>query len=175
MKTSSPTPAAQLRTAAVIVASSSAAAGRNRDSTGPVITRWLRDRGFAVPGPVVVPDGAEVGTALRAEVQAGTQVVLTTGGTGVSPTDLTPEQTEPFLQVQLPGISEAIRRRGETQTPLSVLTRGVAGFAGRTLIVNLPGSRGGVADGLVVLDPLLEHLLAQREGAGGHGPRDARH
>ncbi|MCW4466912.1 molybdopterin-binding protein [Glutamicibacter sp. MNS18] len=163
-------PTTALRRAGVLVASTSAAAGTNPDRTGPVISQWLQQRGFAV-NLRLTADGPEVGAGLRELLAGEPRLILTTGGTGVSPTDLTPEQTAPLLQVQLPGIIEAIRRRGEAMTPLSVLTRGVAGFAGSCLIVNLPGSTGGVRDGLAVLDPLLEHLLEQRITGGGHGPR----
>lgn len=163
-----PTPA---RTAAVIVASTGAALGRSADRTGPVIRAWLQDRGFDAAEPVVVADGGEVGEALRRALAAGCAVVLTTGGTGVSPDDATPEQTEPLLDVRLPGIMEALRRAGEAATPRSLITRGLAGFAGRAFVMNLPGSPGGVADGLRVLDPLLEHLLAQRSGQRDH-PRE---
>lgn len=165
------TASTSLGRAAVIVASTSAAAGQNPDLTGPEIVAWLRSRGFAVPDPHLVADGSPVGEALRDELTAGARVIITTGGTGVTPTDLTPEQTRPFIDSDLPGIIEAIRRRGEAATPFAVLTRGVAGFAGSCFVVNLPGSRGGVRDGLDVLGPLLGHLLAQRAGAGGHGPR----
>ncbi|MBP1326149.1 molybdenum cofactor synthesis domain-containing protein [Leucobacter exalbidus] len=160
--------------AAVIVASTSAAAGTNPDLTGPEIAVWLRDRGYDVSGPIVVADGDPVGHALRTELAAGARVIITTGGTGVSPSDLTPEQTAPLIEAKLPGIIEAIRRRGEAHTPFAILTRGVAGFAGHCFIVNLPGSRGGVRDGLSVLDPVLAHLLSQRSGAhatNAHGPR----
>ncbi|GAB3620039.1 MogA/MoaB family molybdenum cofactor biosynthesis protein [Glutamicibacter endophyticus] len=155
----------------MIVASTSAAAGTNPDTTGPLLAQWLNERGFALEAPLVVPDGEPVGRALRTAIAQEHAVVITTGGTGVSPSDETPEQTAGLLEVELPGIIEAIRRRGEGHTPLAVLTRGMAGFAGRTLIVNLPGSRGGVRDGMAVLDPLLDHLLDQRSGAGSHGPR----
>lgn len=158
-------------TAAVVVASTSAAAGLAEDRTGPVIRAWLEDRGFAVAEPLVVADGPPVGEALHRELDAGRRVILTTGGTGVGPGDSTPEQTAPLLDVQLPGIAEEIRRLGRATTATALLTRGVAGFAGGALVVNLPGSPGGVADGLAVLDPLLDHLLAQRADGSGHARR----
>lgn len=170
------------RTAAVIVASTSAAAGTAEDATGPVIRAWLMDRGFTVDAPIVVADGAPVGEALRGELALGRSVVLTTGGTGVSPDDQTPEQTAPLLDVELPGLIEAVREAGRRVTPHASLTRGVAGFAGSTFVMNFPGSRGGVRDGLAVLGDVLEHVLAQRTGAGsgadsagaaGHGPRSS--
>ena len=163
------------RSAHVIVASTSAAAGSAPDTTGPAIANWLHARGFTSVGPVVVADGEEVERAVRTALEAGPAVIVTTGGTGVSPSDRTPEAVAPLLDLQLPGIIEELRRRGAEHLPAALLTRGVAGFIGPTFIVTLPGSTGGVRDGLAVLDPILDHLLAQRSGAErsreGHAPR----
>ena len=161
------------RNAAVIVASTSAAAGRATDTTGPVIRAWLIERGFSCGAPEVVADGAPVGDALRTALSRGHDVILTTGGTGVSPSDRTPEETDPYLEVRLPGLVEELRRRGTEHVPTAVLTRGVAGFTGTTFVMNLPGSLGGVRDGLAVLDTVLDHLLGQRTGlaSGGHSGR----
>ena len=162
------------RTARVIVASTSAAAGEAADRTGPVIAAWLLERGFETPAPLVVADGAPVGEAVRQALAEGAEAVLTTGGTGISPSDATPEAVDPLLDVRLPGLIEELRRRGVAAgLPSAVLTRGVAGFAGRAFVMTLPGSPGGVRDGLAVLDPLLEHLLGQRAGSPrtGHGAR----
>ncbi|OXM65084.1 molybdenum cofactor biosynthesis protein MoaE [Amycolatopsis vastitatis] len=159
------------RTARVIVASNRAAKGVYEDKTGPVIVAWLADRGYDVPAPVVVEDGDPVGAALRAALADGVAVVLTTGGTGISPTDRTPDVTRALLDHELPGVADAIRAAGLPKVPTAVLSRGVAGVAGRTLVVNLPGSSGGVKDGLGVLDGVLDHAVDQL--AGGDHPRPA--
>jgi molybdenum cofactor synthesis domain-containing protein len=155
------------RTARVVTASNRAAAGVYPDRSGPVIVDWLRGRGFEAPDPVVVPDGEPVGEAVRAAVADGADVVVTTGGTGISPTDATPEVTRALLDYEVPGLADAIRAAGSDAVPTSVLSRGVAGVAGRTLVVNLPGSTGGVRDGLSVLDGVLEHAIDQLRG-GDH-------
>lgn len=157
--------------AVVVVASTSAAAGEAPDRTGPVIRDWLAARGFAAAAPRIVPDGPAVGAAVRAALGAGADVVITTGGTGISPDDATPEQVAPLLDVSLPGLIEELRRRGSEQVPTALLTRGVAGFAGDAFVMTLPGSPGGVRDGLAVLEPILAHLLGQRRGRAGHDPR----
>ncbi|WP_125611139.1 MogA/MoaB family molybdenum cofactor biosynthesis protein [Specibacter cremeus] len=161
-------PGTEQRTAGVVIASTRAAAGAYEDRTGPVITDWLVEHGFDPFPAMVVPDGEPVGAALRALLTQRPAVVLTSGGTGLSPTDRTPEMTLPLLDRQVPGIMEAIRAAGAAKTPLAVLSRGHAGTAGQTLIVNLPGSPAGVMDGLAVLDPLIGHLCAQLEGHHDH-------
>ncbi|MCP2096744.1 MULTISPECIES: MogA/MoaB family molybdenum cofactor biosynthesis protein [Actinosynnema] len=155
------------RTARVVTASNRASAGVYADRGGPLIVGWLRERGYDVPEPVVVPDGEPVAEALRAAVADGVAVVVTTGGTGISPTDRTPEATRSVLDFEVPGLADAIRMSGWPAVPGSVLSRGVAGVAGRTLVVNLPGSTGGVKDGLAVLDAVLEHAVEQ-VGGGDH-------
>lgn len=157
------------RTAAVLVASTRAAAGAYEDRTGPVIVDWLRARGFDVVGPVVIPDAA-IAESLAELLTQHPEVILTTGGTGVSPDDRTPEATTALLDMELPGITEEVRRRGASVAPTAILSRGVAGVAGRTLVMNLPGSSGGVRDGLAVLDGVLDHLLDQITG-GDHPQR----
>jgi molybdenum cofactor synthesis domain-containing protein len=167
---------AEGRIAQVVVASTRAAHGVYPDRTGPVIDAWLGERGWLVLDRAVVADGAPVGDAIAAAIEAGLDLVLTTGGTGVSPTDSTPEQTLPMLERELPGIMEELRRRGTASTPLAVLSRGHAGIArGRTIVINLPGSTGGVRDGLAVLDGVLDHLIDQLHGVDHGAPTVGTH
>lgn len=152
--------------AAVVVASNRAAAGVYEDTTGPLIREALLADGWSVEAPVVVPDGAPVAEAISAAVAAGARAVLTTGGTGLTPTDRTPEVTRGLLDWEVPGIAEAIRAYGVSKgVPTAALSRGVAGVVGTALVVNLPGSAGGVKDGLAVVMPLLRHAVEQIAGS----------
>ncbi|MCZ4498471.1 MAG: molybdopterin adenylyltransferase [Marmoricola sp.] len=154
--------------AAVVVASNRAAAGVYEDTTGPLIVEALLADGWLVDAPAVVRDGEPVAVAIRAALDAGALAVLTTGGTGLTPTDRTPEATRPLLDREVPGIAEAIRAYGVAHgVPTAALSRGLAGVAGSSLVVNLPGSRGGVKDGLAIVVPLLRHAVEQI-GGGDH-------
>ncbi len=156
--------------ALVVTASNRASRGVYPDRGGPLLAAALEELGFAVDGPRVVPDGDPVEQALREGVAAGYDVVLTTGGTGISPTDRTPDATARVLDYEIPGIPQAIRAEGLAKVPAAALSRGLAGVAGHTLIVNLPGSTGGVKDGVAVLSRILLHAVDQIRGGDHPGP-----
>jgi molybdenum cofactor synthesis domain-containing protein len=155
--------------ALVVTVSNRASAGVYADKSGPLLVSLLGEAGCAVEGPVVVPDGDAVEAALRDGVSGGFDVIVTTGGTGLTPMDLTPEMTSRVISREIPGIAEAIRQANRDKVPTSILSRGLAGQAGNTLIVNLPGSSGGVRDGIAVLAPVLQHAVDQIRG--GDHPR----
>ena len=154
--------------ALAVTVSNRAAAGVYEDRSGPVLAGLLRQAGCEVEGPVVVPDGDPVEVVLREAVTSGYDVVVTTGGTGLTPGDLTPEMTRRVIDREVPGIAEAIRAAGAAAgVPAAILSRGLAGLAGTVLVVNLPGSTGGVKDGMRVLASVLSHAVDQARG-GAH-------
>lgn len=151
--------------AAVLTVSDRSASGIREDTAGPVAVAALRDAGFACDDAIVTPDGADaVESALRRMLDAGIRLIVTSGGTGVAPRDETPEGTACVLERQLPGIAEELRRSGAAAKPAAMLTRGLAGVAGRTLIVNLPGSPKAVAEGMPIVLSIAEHVLEQLDG-----------
>ncbi|PKI89737.1 molybdenum cofactor biosynthesis protein [Actinomycetales bacterium SN12] len=151
--------------AAVLTVSDRSAAGMRPDSAGPVAVLALREAGFDCANATVIPDGADaVEKALRKLRDAGIRLIITSGGTGVGPRDETPEGTARVIERQLPGIAEELRRAGLAATPASMLTRGLAGVVGDTLIVNLPGSPKAVAEGMPVVLSVAGHVLSQLDG-----------
>ena len=155
--------------ARVLTVSDRSARGERDDTSGPLLAELLRELGLEVAEPVVVPDEVDAVQAALREAASSYDLVVTTGGTGLSPRDVTPEATAPLLDRQVPGLGEALRQRKAQEVPTSVLSRGLAGTIGTTLVVNLPGSTGGVRDGVEVLAPVLDHALAQLRGGGDHG------
>jgi molybdenum cofactor synthesis domain-containing protein len=156
--------------AAVITCSNRSARGERADDSGELLATLLVADGHQVVLRTVVPDEVDAIRAAIAEaLAAGATAVLTTGGTGLTPTDVTPEAVSALLDKEVPGIAEALRMASRDAVPTSVLSRGVAGTIGRALVVTLPGSPGGVRDGMAVLTPLFEHAVAQLAG-GDHRP-----
>lgn len=154
--------------AVVITCSTRAAAGHYPDRSGPIIVDALRGWGLSVRDAVVVADGPDVSAALHTAISSGAALVVTTGGTGLTPTDRTPEATQVVVDRTVPGIAEAIRAVGvQAGIPSAMLSRGICGVAAQTLVINLPGSMGGVSNGLEVLGLVVEHALQQIQG-GDH-------
>lgn len=161
--------------ARVVTVSDRCARGEREDLSGPLAARLLADAGIAAGPVVVVPDGVEsVRAAIAAALADGCRLVLTTGGTGIGPRDVTPEATAPLLAARLDGLADAIRRRGEASAPTACLGRGLVGISARgadaALVVNAPGSPGGVRDAVAVVAPLLGHVLDQLDGGDHPAP-----
>lgn len=154
--------------ARVVTVSDRSHGNLRHDSSGPLLADLLRGCGFEVGDVVVVPDEVpEIEAALRAAVADGVDVVLTTGGTGFAPRDVTPEATRKVLDKEAPGLAEALRQHNREKVPTTILSRAVAGVAGATLVANLPGSNSGVRDGVAVLAPVIGHAVEQLHG-GDH-------
>jgi molybdopterin adenylyltransferase len=146
---------------AILTISDAGSRGERADTSGDAIASWAEARGYQLAGRALVPDETgRIAAAIAAWADSGTaDLVLTTGGTGLTPRDVTPEATRAVLDREAPGIAEALRMTAYPRFPRAALSRGAAGVRGRTLIVNLPGSTGGVKDGLAVLSDLVEHAI----------------
>jgi molybdenum cofactor synthesis domain-containing protein len=156
--------------AAIITCSNRSYAGTRGDDSGALLDELLTESGHEIVYRTIVPDEVEaIRVAVRAAIAAGARVVLTTGGTGPTPSDVTPEAVAPLLDREIPGIAETLRAASRDRVPTSILSRGVAGIIGDALVVTLPGSPGGARDGLAVLSPILAHVVEQIAG-GDHRP-----
>jgi len=154
-----------IRTAVVITASNRASAGVYADTSGEILAAGLTKLGYVLKDPIVIPDNiSQIQAAIESSLANNVDLIVTTGGTGVSPHDVTPEATAPLIKKLLPGISEAFRAHSRERVPTTDLSRGLAGVTGSSLIINLPGSPGGVKDGLVIIERLAGHVHDQIAG-----------
>lgn len=158
-----------MTSAHVITVSDRASAGTMSDTSGPALAQMLKEAGFEVTGPEVVPDVPErITSAIVAAVSGATDVVITTGGTGLGPRDVTPQATEALIDFEVPGIAEEMRRAGAATAPTAALSRAIAGVRGQTLIVNVPGSVKGATESLAAVMPLLGHAVQLLHGDTTH-------
>ena len=154
-----------VRTAVVITASNRASAGVYADTSGEILAAGLTKLGYELKDPIVIPDNiSQIQAAIELSLAGKVDLIVTTGGTGVSPHDVTPEATAPLIKKLLPGIPEAFRAYSRDRVPTTDLSRGLAGVTGSSLIINLPGSPGGVKDGLVIIERLAGHVHDQIAG-----------
>jgi len=155
--------------AQVITVSDGVSAGTREDVSGPALHTLLTNAGFEVAGPEVVPDRQErISDAIVAAVVAGMDLVVTTGGTGLGPRDVTPQATSMLIDYEVPGLAELMRQIGASSTPMAVLSRGVAGVRGQSLILNVPGSMKGATESLEAVLPLLDHAIQLLHGNTKH-------
>ena len=153
----------------VVTISDRVSARKMDDKSGPVLVRILTSAGFDVSTPEVVPDvQQDIADAIEAAIVRGAEVVITTGGTGLGPRDVTPQATSRVIDFEVPGIAEAMRRAGAATTPMAALSRGIAGVRGRTLIINVPGSAKGAAESLEAVIPVLDHAIRLLHGDTNH-------
>ena len=151
--------------AALITASARASRGEYADESGTVLAAGIAELGFEIFSQVILPDDKNLlSTEISRLLNEKVDLIVTTGGTGVSPTDITPEATIAHIEKPLPGVSEAIRAYGREKTPHADLSRGLAGVSGKTFIINLPGSPNGVRDGLAIIAKVVPHILSQLAG-----------
>jgi molybdenum cofactor synthesis domain-containing protein len=154
-----------IRTAVVITASNRASAGVYADTSGELLAAGLTKLGYELKDPIVIPDNiSQIQAAIELSLAGNVDLIVTTGGTGVSPHDVTPEATAPLIKKLLPGIPEAFRAYSRDRVPTTDLSRGLAGVTDSSLIINLPGSPGGVKDGLVIIERLAGHIHDQIAG-----------
>jgi len=154
-----------LPSAAIITASNRASQGLYEDLSGDILAEGLKKLGFTISSKVIVPDSvSHIGDEISKAIDSKIDLIVTTGGTGISPTDVTPEATAPLIQKPLPGINEALRAYSREKVPTSDLSRGLAGTAEHSIIINLPGSPGGVRDGLVIIERIAMHAISQLAG-----------
>jgi molybdopterin adenylyltransferase len=158
-----------LNRAHVITVSDGVSAGTRDDVSGPAVQTLLRNAEFEVSGPEIVPDRHErISDAIVGAVLAGADVVVTTGGTGLGPRDVTPQATSMLIDYEVPGLGELMRRAGGSSTPMAALSRGVVGVRGRTLIINVPGSVKGASESLEAVLPVLNHAVQLLHGHTQH-------
>ncbi|HVS48738.1 MAG TPA: MogA/MoaB family molybdenum cofactor biosynthesis protein [Candidatus Dormibacteraeota bacterium] len=157
----------------VITISDRVSARKMEDKSGPALVRILTNAGFEVSAPEVVPDSQQdIADAMESAVVRGVDVVVTTGGTGLGPRDVTPQVTSKVIDFEVPGIAEAMRRAGAATTPMAALSRGIVGVRGHTLIINVPGSAKGAAESLDAVIPVLGHAIRLLHGDTAHEPHD---